>query len=169
MSKPTRLLIVSLFVFSVLSGGGARAGDGDWPTYRFDMTRSAAAGRTIGPELFLQWRYIPAHAPEPAWPMPAEEMPRMHCDNAYHVAAAAGKVYFGSCITNKVYSIDAASGKVRWSFFTEGPVRFAPTVADGRLYVGSDDGYVYCLDAARGKLLWKYRAGPSGEKVIGNG
>ena len=37
------------------------------------------------------------------------------------------------------------------------------------MYAGSDDGYVYCLSAATGELLWKYRAGPTDEKVIGNG
>ncbi|UCE47416.1 MAG: PQQ-binding-like beta-propeller repeat protein, partial [Phycisphaerales bacterium] len=93
----------------------------------------------------------------------------MHNDNAYHVVIADDNVYFGSCVTNKVYSIDAANGKIRWAFFTQGPVRFAPTVYDGRVYVGSDDGHVYCLDTKDGSLIWKYRTGPSDEKVIGNG
>jgi len=152
----------------------------DWPTYRFDVTRSGVTGETVGHALYPQWEFIPEHVPAPAWPMPAEEMPRMHSDNAYHVVVArlprglsvgqAGdSVYFGSCVTNKVYSIDAASGEIRWTFFTEGPVRFAPTVYEDRVYVGSDDGYVYCLDAENGKLIWKYRAGYSDEKVIGNG
>ena len=153
---------------------------GDWPTYRFDVTRSGVTDETVGPALFPQWKFIPKQEPAPAWPMPAEEMPRMHSDNAYHVVVARlprglsvgqadDRVYFGSCVTNKVYSIDAASGEIRWTFFTEGPVRFAPTVNNGRVYVGSDDGCVYCLDARNGKLIWKYRAGPSDEKVIGNG
>ena len=54
-------------------------------------------------------------------------------------------------------------------FFAEGPVRFAPAVYDGKVYVGSDDGYVYCIDGEDGSLVWKYRAGPSDEKVVGNG
>ena len=140
----------------------------DWATYRYDITRSGATGESVDPELFLQWKYTPVHPPKPAWPMPSEELPRMHIDNAYHVTIAQGNVYFGSCVTNKVYSIDAAEGKVRWTFFTQGPVRFAPTVYSGRVYVGSDDGYVYCLDAEDGSQIWKYRAGPSSEKVIGN-
>jgi len=141
----------------------------DWLTYRSDAARSAITSETIGPKLFLQWKYIPTHPPRPAWPMPSEELPRMHADNALHVAISGGNVYSGSSVANKVCSIDSASGSFNWTFFTEGPVRFAPTVADNRVYFGSDDGYVYCLDARNGSLIWKYRAGPGDEKVIGNG
>lgn len=141
----------------------------DWPTYRADITRSGVTDEPLPENLFLQWKYIPTHPPKPAWPMPSEELPRMHIDNAYHVTMAGGAVYFGSCVTNQIYSIDAASGNVRWTFYTEGPVRFAPTVYQGKVYAGSDDGHVYCLDTNDGSLVWKYRPGPSDEKVIGNG
>ncbi|MBN2595138.1 MAG: PQQ-binding-like beta-propeller repeat protein [Sedimentisphaerales bacterium] len=141
----------------------------DWATYRSDITRSGVAAETVGPELFLQWKYIPAHKPKPAWPMPSEELPRMHNDNAYHVVMADGSAYFGSGTTDKIYSIDVAKGDVRWTFFAEGPIRFAPTVYDGKVYFGSDDGYVYCLDGKDGSLIWKYRPGTSDEKIIGNG
>jgi outer membrane protein assembly factor BamB len=142
---------------------------GDWATYRSDITRSGVSSQTVEPELFLQWKYAAAHKPKPAWPMPAEELPRMHNDNAYHAVIADGNVYFGSSTTDKIYSIDAAKGQIRWTFFTEGPVRFAPTVYAGKVYFGSDDGYVYCLDSRDGSLVWKYRPGPSNEKIIGNG
>ncbi len=93
----------------------------------------------------------------------------MHVDNAFHVAIADGTIYFGSSVTDQVYAVDAESGEVRWTFTAEGPVRFAPTVVAGRVYFGSDDGYVYCLDADNGQIEWQHRAGPSDEKVIGNG
>ncbi|MHC4677477.1 MAG: outer membrane protein assembly factor BamB family protein [Planctomycetota bacterium] len=141
----------------------------DWPTYRSDPARSAITSQTVGPRLFLQWTYTPVHAPKPAWPMPSEELPRMHNDNAYHVVMADNCAVFGSCTTNKVTSIDVATGQIRWTFFTEGPVRFAPALYDGKVYVGSDDGYVYCIDGQDGSLEWQYRAGPSEEKIIGNG
>ena len=56
-----------------------------------------------------------------------------------------------------------------WTFFTGGPVRLAPTVWQGKVYVGSDDGFVYCLDAQSGELIWKFRAGPCDERILGNG
>jgi len=157
------LLLLILFTLSA----ALRAED--WPTYRSDPARSGISTETVGPKLFLQWTYTPMHPPKPAWPMPSEELPRMHNDNAYHVVIADGSAYFGSSTTNKVYSIDVGSGRIRWEFSTEGPVRFAPAVYDGKVYAGSDDGHVYCIDSEDGTLQWKYRAGPGDEKVIGNG
>ncbi len=140
----------------------------DWPTYRNDISLSAISGEPLESELYLQWIYHPNHPPKPAWPMPSEELPRMHVDNAYHAVLARGKAFFGSCVTNKVYALDAESGEICWTYCTHGPVRFAPTVYEGRVYFGSDDGFAYCLDASDGTLIWKHRAGPSDEKVIGN-
>lgn len=141
----------------------------DWPTYRCDPGRSAVSGESLRDDLTLQWTYSPSQPPKPAWPPPMEEIPRMHSDNAFHVAMADGRVFFGSSVTDEIWAIDVASGQVCWRFSTDGPVRFAPTVSQGRVYAGSDDGYVYCLRAANGSLLWRYRPGPSDEKVLGNG
>jgi outer membrane protein assembly factor BamB len=162
-----RIAVFSCFLLVWAGGGESKAEN--WPTYRSDIARSGVGSETVGPELFLRWKYVPTHRPMPAWPMPAEEMPRMHVDNALRVAAADGRVYFGCPVTNQVYALDAALGKICWRFFAEGPVRFAPTFDNGRIYFGSDDGFAYCLNAQNGSLVWKYRAGPSNEKVIGNG
>ena len=162
---PTRSLIFGFCMLFVCTTGKAE----DWVTYRSDIARSGAGSETVGPELFLRWTYIPSHRPEPAWPMPAEEIPRMHVDNALGVAVAKGQVYFGCPVTNRVIALDAVSGEASWEFFAQGPVRFSPTFDENRIYFGSDDGQVYCLDAGNGSLIWKHRAGPSGEKVIGNG
>ncbi len=51
---------------------------------------------------------------------------------------------------------------VRWSYPVKGPINTRPTVADGTVYFGSDDGKVYALDADTGNLRWSYptTAGP---------
>ena len=58
-------------------------------------------------------------------------------------------------------------GKESWSFFTEGPVRLAPTLHGGKLFVGSDDGHAYCI-STEGKLIWRKRLAPSDYRIAGN-
>ena len=46
-----------------------------------------------------------------------------------------------------------------WSYATQGWVSAAPAVADGMVYVGSNDHRVYALDAATGNELWSFATG----------
>lgn len=139
-----------------------------WRTYRHDSQRSNITAESVTPPLHLRWSFTPQHPPKPAWSKPAEELPRMHFDNALHVSVAHGCVYFGSATDNQVYALDQKSGEIQWRFFTEGPVRFAPTVWQDKVYFGSDDGFVYCVDARNGEMCWKYRPGPGSDKILGN-
>jgi len=68
-----------------------------------------------------------------------------------------------------VRACELANGKLRWKFYTGGAVRFPPEIADGRVYVGSGDGWVYCLEAATGNLLWRFRAAPAQRKIAVHG
>ena len=68
---------------------------------------------------------------------------------------AGGTVYYGS-EDHKVYAIDAATGRLRWSYTTGGGVYAAPAVAGGIVYIGSDDDTLYALNAATGYLRWSY-------------
>ncbi len=155
--------------------GGAET-SAAWPTYRHDASRSGIASEGLAPPLAPAWTFLPPLPPEHAWgdpqPKPIEhnlELPRLRFDDAYHVAAGHGAVYFGSSADGQVYALDAATGALRWRFPTEGPVRCAPTLAGGRLYVGSDDGRVYCLNAGDGTEVWTFEAAPTSERLLGNG
>ncbi len=97
------------------------------------------------------------------------ELNRTTFDYAPQVIVGDGKVFFGSSADHKVYALNRKTGLTAWEYFTEGPVRFAPAYEDGHLFVASDDGWLHCLAADSGKLLWRFRGGPSGEKMIGNG
>ncbi len=101
--------------------------------------------------------------PAPAWSeSPAfdgqtqpNQKPRQNFDVCFDVVVAGNLAYFGSSNTGAVTCLDIEMGSIVWTFITDGPVRLAPHLAHGRVYVGSDDGYAYCLDAAKGSLLWK--------------
>jgi len=138
---------------------------GDWPQWHYDAGRSATSPDTLPDELHLQWlRQLPA--PRPAWP---PSQPSLRFDVSYSPVAAGKMLFVPSMVTDTVTAYDTETGQQRWQFFTEGPVRFAPVFHDGKLYAGSDDGYLYCLDAAKGTLLWKFRGGPTDRKILGNG
>lgn len=149
----------------------------DWPAYMHDNRRSARTSERLDVPMQECWVYTARHRPRPAWPPPAKAdffhhkrdlNPRMIFDRAYQPVIAGGFVYFGSSADDKVYALDTATGEEEWSFFTDGPVRLAPAAAGGRLYVGSDDGFVYCLDGANGRLIWKQRVAARNESVLGN-
>jgi outer membrane protein assembly factor BamB len=155
----------------------AGSDDEDWPTWLHDNQRSGTAPRELPLPLAAAWTYRPRHAPQPAWPPPARQdfwnrkydlAPRVVFDRAFHVVVAGERVYFGSSADDRVTCLDLAGGKCRWSFFAEGPIRLAPTVAEGRVLVGSDDGAAYCLDAADGKCLWTSRPAPADRRIPGN-
>jgi len=59
-------------------------------------------------------------------------------------AVVDGTVYIGSR-DNRVYALDAATGRERWTHETGGDVHSSPAVVDGTVYVGSWDNRVYAL------------------------
>ena len=73
-----------------------------------------------------------------------------------------GLVYFGTYYDdNDVYALDAATGEVRWRYTTGYGVYSSPTVVEGVVYIGSNDGYLYALHGGSGELHWRYfTAGP---------
>ena len=148
----------------------------DWPTYLGSNTRAGWTDEKVKMPLQQTWAFKSPSAPKRAWSGPEgrtiegkELRDRVKFDDALQVAIADGRVYFGSSVDHQVRCLDVKTGAELWSFFTDAPVRLAPTVADGRVFVGSDDGYAWCLDAANGKLLWKLRLGPANEQIIARG
>jgi eukaryotic-like serine/threonine-protein kinase len=48
---------------------------------------------------------------------------------------------------------------VKWAFKTGGPVISSPVLADGTLYIGSDDQNLYAIDLVSGAEKWKFATG----------
>ena len=163
----------AIFLFSLVTLGQAA----DWPTYQHDYARTGVARESLLAPFTDGWVHRSRHAPRPAWRGEAkwdgwnkvyDLKSRQIFDYAYHPVIADGLLYYGSSADDKIYCLDAATGEQRWTFFTEGPVRLAPTIAEGRVFVGSDDGHAYCLDAKSGKLIWKTQLGPRDYRIPGN-
>jgi outer membrane protein assembly factor BamB len=54
-----------------------------------------------------------------------------------------------------LYAVDAATGRLKWSFDADGGLWDGPALADGTLYFGDQTGNVYALDADTGQnKLW---------------
>lgn len=137
----------------------------DWPMVRGDAARSGWTADPLPTKLIPVWTYRPAHPPQPAWPREQ----RMTFDRAFQVTVAGGTLFFGSSSEGTITALDAVTGRPRWTYFTDGPVRFAPALWRDRVFAVSDDGHLYCLSAADGRLIRKWRGGPDGDRVLGNG
>ena len=164
-AKRPKLCIVSVAVFLCAASSSAV----DWAHYRGDAARGGYTAESLSARLALKWVRRARYAPQRAWVGRSLARSRMKFDWAHSAVAADGLCFFGSSGDDKLYALDAVTGEEKWSSFTGGPIRLAPCTWQGRVFAGSDDGFLYCLSASNGKLLWKLRAGRNGEKVIGNG
>jgi outer membrane protein assembly factor BamB len=169
-----RLLVALFTIWGI--GNPVLAIAGDWTSYLGDKGRTGYHPNSIGPNLHLSWTYQSSAKPEKAWsgsrttPIEGHIMlPRVTFDAAPQMLLVNGRVYFGSTVDHRLYCRDERTGKELWSFFSEGPIRLAPTFAFGNVYFGSDDGFVYCLEANTGDLIWKYRVGPKDDRLLARG
>jgi outer membrane protein assembly factor BamB len=136
----------------------------DWPMYRADAARSGYTAEAIPNQLQLRWSFRASQAPRPAW-VTSE---RMKFDVAFQPIIMGDRVLFSSSVDDQLYCLNAVTGAVEWTFYTEGPIRFAPVGWQERVFLASDDGYLYALRLSDGELLWKKRGGPSDDRVLGN-
>jgi outer membrane protein assembly factor BamB len=136
----------------------------DWPMYRNDAARSGYTTQPLEGPLQEGWIYRAPHAPHSAWP----RSDRQTFDRAIQPVIAGGTVYFGDTVTGVINALDLKTGTLKWRFFTEGPIRFAPVVFEDRLFVTSDDGCLYALNRDNGQMLWKHQGGPDHNRRLGN-
>jgi outer membrane protein assembly factor BamB len=151
----------------LLLADGVRAGD--WPMWRYDAARSAASPDAIANNPTLLWsRTLPPV--RQAWPLETDR--RTDFDASYEPVVLGQRLFIGSPNDGSVTAYDTATGAEQWKFYSEGPIRCAPACWNGRVYAGSDDGYLYCLDAHTGAVVWKFRGAPADRpdrRQLGNG
>ena len=160
--------LVRICLFATLCATNTTAAWGaDWPSWRYDARRSAASPEELPGELHLQWvrQYTPR---EPVWDDPLNQ-DLMQYDRVFEPVVMDNGLFLGFNDSDKVVALDLDTGQEQWAFYTDGPVRFPPEAHQGRVLFVCDDGYLYCLDAATGTLAWKFRGGPGGRRILGNG
>jgi polyvinyl alcohol dehydrogenase (cytochrome) len=114
----------------------------------------------------------------------AEDVPRLKVKWAFGLPGvvamrgapviAGGRVFFGGGANRMVYSLDAASGCIHWTYTAQGGVRAAMQLGkrtDGKiaLYLGDGTSTVYALDAATGALIWKNKVDSQAATTITGG
>jgi polyvinyl alcohol dehydrogenase (cytochrome) len=123
----------------------------DWSNSRYQPAAAARLSAAQVPALKLKW----------AFGLP-------NSTSAYgQPTVVSGRVFFGTD-TGYVFSLDAKSGCVHWSFMAKAGVRNAMNVGPingaGRtryaVFFGDVKANVYALDANSGALLWSMHAEP---------
>ncbi|MCH9790303.1 MAG: PQQ-binding-like beta-propeller repeat protein, partial [Planctomycetes bacterium] len=153
-------VLIVLITFSFTSGYT----HADWAQFRGNAARTGFTKEPLPTRMELQWSFKTKLAPTPAWPTHT----RIKFDEVFQPIIAEQTVLFGSSSDDQLYALDLKTGQLKWKFFTEGPIRFAPAAWKDRVFVASDDGNLYALSIKDGSLLWKKRGGPKKKVIMGN-
>jgi outer membrane protein assembly factor BamB len=145
----------------------ARADAGPGVPY-CNVQRTGFAPRELKPPYRAAWIHAARQKPRPAWREPAWEPQRIDFDYAYGVSASGDAVYYASSSDHALHALDLASGREKWKFITDGPVRLAAEFHGSNVLFGSDDGFVYCVDGGTGRLAWKFRPDVPDSRLVGN-
>ena len=78
----------------------------------------------------------------------------------------AGRVYATDGLGD-VVALNAADGAEVWRAKPGGPLRGAPTIANGQVYVLSQDNQLFALDQTDGKVVWTGTASVETQGVFG--
>lgn len=77
-----------------------------------------------------------------------------------------GKLYATDGLGD-VVAVNAADGAILWRAKPGGPLRGAPTVANGQVYVLSQDNQIFALGQGDGKVVWTQSASLETQGVFG--
>lgn len=76
-------------------------------------------------------------------------------------------------VPSYLYALDAKSGEVKWKYGIDvvsgklNLIHSAPSVSDGVVYVGAENGYFYALSSKDGGLIWKQKIASGAGELIG--
>lgn len=100
----------------------------------------------------------PPPPPPPPTPEPGRGSRRRFLKLAGGAAVLGAVALVGGGTWAGLHAAGVVGGAGPWRFRTGAAVYSSPRIADGVLYIGSDDRYLYALDAATGRERWRYLA-----------
>ncbi len=155
----------------------------DWPEHRGNLQRTGYREQPLASKHWVPlWRLDSLSPPKPAWPAPAKGSLWQKLDDIdarvtddtgdapLVIQDSEGKshVLITSSANDRLISVDPSTGKIRWQFVTQAPIRYAPSVLEGVAYLGADDGLVRAINISNGTQMWQTRIGPAMPAIIGN-
>lgn len=145
MSKKLSLLTCTqvLFLLALCHGlisatppGEKNTNLSGWPLVRGNPLQTGVARKSLPEKMDILWRF----KGEDAFEGPA--------------AIADGIVYVG-CYDEYLYAIGLADGKLKWKY-KAGPIKAAPSVHQGAVFVGDETGIFHCVEARTGTKRWTF-------------
>ena len=162
----------------------ALAAQADWPEYRGNYQRTAYRLQDAIPSEWQEaWSFEGLNPPNQAWPQPArgslwqnlESLSARVTEDRGHVPVIAQDrrgqcfVLIASSSDNSLTCLSHAAGHIVWQLRFRAPLRFAPSVVEGVVYFGCDDGVVRAVALETGSSIWSTRIGPELPWIFANG
>lgn len=104
----------------------------------------------------------------PLWRTPIGSTGKDFKDSLFGGGAGVdGTVVYATSGAGDVAALNVADGTVIWKAKPAGPLRGAPTIAFGGVYVISQDNQIFALNAATGAVQWQATASMEAGSVFG--
>ncbi|MDR1694719.1 MAG: PQQ-binding-like beta-propeller repeat protein [Lactobacillaceae bacterium] len=81
--------------------------------------------------------------------------------------SAMQKTVFATTGFGMVYAFDMQTGKRIWKFDAEAPIRIAPTIGGGHVFVQTVDNALIALNAVSGEEAWRYKTSNEQTVIVG--
>ncbi len=121
----------------------------DWPSFRQNVKLTGIASADLPEQLELLW-VTPVG------------------DQVLATCAIVGERIYVPCLSGELVCLDRRTGEKLWGYKTVEEVdpnsfapgfKSSPTVVNGAVYLGDEDGIFHAVDAKTGRGLWKFATG----------
>ncbi len=143
------LALIGLISWTGLAWGAVPKSDGNWASFRQNAAQTGVAESTLPEKLELLWEVAAG-------------------DQIVATCAIVDDRVYVPCLSGELLCLELASGKTIWTYKTVAVVdpnsfapgfKSSPTVVDGTVYAGDEDGVFHAIDSKTGQQKWKFESG----------